>query len=181
MLKKIISVYKIPLLLSLTLFVVLIALNVTREPLLIAATLIGCLIGMFVLDADYFLQAYILEPEQDFSKTFRGFVEHKDFGSLVNHIYYHKNEVKERTLNSALFQIIFSALTVLVLSSSGNTLIKATAMSVFVNTLYRMIEMYFEGTINDWFWSLKLPKTRNTFYLYSVIMLAVFVFCLTLY
>jgi hypothetical protein len=178
--KIILKIYKVPLLISATLFIVLLALRVEREPVNIALLFLGVFLGTFLLDLDYFLHAYFLEPLSDFSKDLQGYVKHRDFTGAFTYVHFHKNEVPEKILNSALFQIVFGALMVFVLASSADLLMKALVLSAFANSIYRMIETYFEGNIAAWFWAIKMPTTREAFLGYTVIMVAVFLFCLSL-
>lgn len=166
------GMYKISLLLSLTVFILILALRVERDPLNIIMAFVGSLVGAVLLDLDYFLHAYFLEPEKDFSKTLNGFVKHRNIGGALSYIHYHKDEIKDKTLNSMLFQVILGGLVLFVVPSNSTVLMKAVVLSTFVNSIYRMIEVYFEGDINEWFWALKTPPSRNGFYIYTAVLAA---------
>lgn len=86
MLKKLISVYKITFLISVTLCIVLLAQGVIRNPVDIAAVILGCLLGTFVLDSEYILYAYIFEPEGEYAKTIMGYIKYNDYKSLITFI-----------------------------------------------------------------------------------------------
>lgn len=181
MFKTFLSSYKVPLLLSITVGVVLIALRVEKDILNITLIMMGSLLGILLLELDYILYAYFLEPTKEFSKTLQGYISHKDIGRAITYIHYHKTEVKDKTLNSALFQIVLGILMIFVMSSDTNLLIKSLIISTYVNTIYTMLNEYFEGRIKDWFWSLKGTPTKNTLIIFTSVLILLLVFSLTLY
>jgi heme/copper-type cytochrome/quinol oxidase subunit 4 len=74
MLKQLLSLYKISLILSVALAILLISFTVETRPLQIAVIVLGSLLGSIVLDLDYFLHAYLLEPDADFSLNLKAYV-----------------------------------------------------------------------------------------------------------
>ncbi len=181
MIKTFLNAYKIPFLLSLTVGIILIALRVEKDVLNIILILLGSLLGMLILEIDYVLYAYFLEPEKEFSKTLQGYITHKDFKGSINYIYFHKTEVKDKTLNSALFQVVLGILMIFVMSSDTSLLIKSLIISTYVNSIYIMLYEYFEGRIKDWFWSLKGTPNKNTVVIFTTALLLILVFSLRLY
>ena len=181
MFKKLWNFYKIPLLISLTLAIVLISIKVEKQVLGITLIVLGSLIGTFFLDLDYFIWAFFLEPASDFSKTLAGYTRHADFMNIVNHIYYHKNDLREKTLNSVFFQIVLAGMSVIVVSSTHFNLIKAFVLSIFANSIYRMFECYFEGRTDEWFWALKNKPKRNGVIMYGMVLLVVLIFSVRLF
>lgn len=181
MLKKLFNLYSFPLLISLTTAIVILGLSVARSPLEITLIFVGAFIGTFVLELDYFLYAYFLEPQKEFSKSLMAFIKDKDFKSLLDHIKYHRNEISEKTLNSALFQVVLGALMIFVVSSNTSIIIKAITLSTFSNSAYRMMEDHYLRGTNEWFWSFKKKPTRNSFYVYCLGLLLVFIYSLSLF
>lgn len=181
MFKKIWEIYKIQLFISLALTIVLIATNIVNRPVYNALIVLGVFIGTFFLELDYIVYAYFLEPERSFSKTLRGFFEHRDLAGALNHIYYNKNEVKEKTLNSVLFQIVLAGASLFVVSSTSSLFIKALVLSTFANSIYKMAIYYFDGKAEQWFWSLKKTPNENGILIYGVIMFIVLVYSITLF
>lgn len=178
--KKILDAYKLPILLALTLFVVILALTVERSVFQIFLIALGTIIGTFVLDLDYFVYAYFFEPERDFSTQVRGYTKHKDYIGAWNYIYYHKGEIKDAVLNSALFQIALAGLVIVVAGTPTSMFIKAVTISAFVNSMYRMAEEHFENRTDNWFWAFKKKPDKNTFYLYTCGLVLVLLFGLSL-
>lgn len=181
MIKKFLGLYKIPLLLSLTLAMVLIAINVVKDPLTIAFILIASLLGAFVLDLDYFIYAYFLEPEADFSKTLVAFVKHKDIVNAFQYIEYHKKEMGERTLHSVVFQLVLVGAAIFAVSASTSVFVKAAILAIYVNSIYRLLELYIADDFDEWFWALKTKPTKPKVLIYIFVLVGVLVYCLTIF
>jgi hypothetical protein len=181
MFKKFLVVYKTPLLVSLTLAIVLIALRIPREPFTYVAVILGSFLGTFLLDLDYIIHAYFLEPATDFSKTLKAFLKHRDLGNAFSYIQYHRNSIKEKVLHSVLFQIVLAAISIYVVYAGPNVFIKALILSAFLNSLYRFAEHLFTDNLDEWFWSLKKKPTKDGAAVYAVALLGIFIFCLFLF
>ena len=181
MLKRVLRYYKTQLFLSLTLGIVLIAVKLFISPLIIAMTLLGAFLGTFILDLDYIFFAYLVEPEASFSKTLKGFLLHKDYGGALDHIHLNKEEVHERTLNSAIFQMILAGITLFAISATPSVFVKALLLSTMANSLYKLSDYYFDGKTNEWFWALKNPPTKNGVLLYALVLLAVLAYSISLF
>jgi hypothetical protein len=177
--KQIVAIYKVPFLTSITLFIVLLALGSVSELASILAVLLGALLGMLLLDLEYVVYAYFVEPEKDFSKSVVGFIKHKDFINFLKYINYHKAEIKEKSVNSGLFQTAFAIFAVFALSATTSYFLKALILSLYINLLYRAIEAYYEKKTDDWFWIFKSKPEPNNFMLYLVGLSALFIYCLT--
>lgn len=176
MFKKTLELYKFSLLLAIFVATAILALTVQKNPLQIALVILGALVGAFFLDLDYIIHAYFLEPESDFGKSVTGFMHHKDFKGLANYIYYHKNDLKEKTLNSAIFQLVLGGASVLVVSSTASNFAKALVISAFVNSMYRLAEQHFEyKNTADWFWAFKKAPDKMGLAIYSTILVAVLI------
>ena len=177
--KKLLTIYRVPFLTSLTLAIVLIAVNVTRDPLTIALTFTGALIGTFFLDLEYVIHSFFLEPKTDFSKTFSTFVKHRDFPSAAQYIQIHKHEIREKTLNSALFQVIFAFFTLFVVTSTRHLFMKSLTISVLANSIYRLIEVGYEKRLGDWFWAMKEKPNQQTVSIYTIGLIGLLIYCIS--
>lgn len=180
MIKKVWDIYKIQFIVTITLIVVIVSTKIFKTPTTILLTSLGAILGTFILELDYFVYAYFLEPEKSFSKTLKGFMQHKDLPSALNHIFYNKEEVKEKTLNSVLFQIALAGVSIFVTSSTSSLFIKALILSAFANSIYKMADYYFDNKSDQWFWALKKVPTENGILIYGVMMVLVLVYSLTL-
>lgn len=181
MLKRLVSTYKISLFVSITVFAALLALTLERDPIQIALIFLGCLLGTFILDLDYLLQAYFLETDSDFSKDVQTYIKHRDIKGVIEYIHFHKNELKDKTLNSALFQVVLAGVLLIVTSSNTNQLVKALVVSTFANSLYKMAEAHFENNLNSWFWAFKNKPNKLAFQLYVLTLLGILFLALNFY
>jgi len=142
--------------------IVFLATVVERSTISAVFTVLASLLGTLVLDLEYPLYAYFFEPERGFSKNFR-------------YVFYNKGDVVDKSLNSALFQIIFAVLTVLVAYTSTSRIVTALVFSIFANSIFKMWEHYFSGQTDEWFWALKNKPDKKGVILYSAAMIAVLV------
>lgn len=166
MIRNLLHFYKLPLILSIVIGIAILASATVRTSLGITQVMIGAILGTFVLDLEYFLNAYILDPGKDFSKTLKGFVRDKDWGNTMSFIQYHKNEAKENALNSALFQVVLVALSIFVAYASPSLFAQALIISVFAQSIYVVFEHYYKDSTDDWFWMLNDKPTKAMVQLY---------------
>jgi hypothetical protein len=176
--KNLLSVYKLPLLISLVLAMALMAMKTARYPIDIAAIIGGSFLGLLVLDLEYVIYVYVLEPDSDFAKTFLGFIKHRDFFNALSYINYNKDEIKDKSLNSAIFQMVMAPLCILIIYASDTVFVKAIALSIFANSIYRLAECYFAGRTDEWFWVFKTKPDRSKVVMYMLGMVVVLAFCI---
>jgi hypothetical protein len=175
---SLLAIYKFPLMISLTVAIAVLAVKAATDPIVIGMVIAGAFLGTFVLDVEYLIYAYIFEPQKDFSKTLVAFIKHRDFLNTARYIEFHKNEIKDKSLNSAVFQIVLSLLAIYIVSATVIIFIKALVLTILANSLYRFAQAYFENQIHEWFWALKEPPSKQGLILYSALILGSFVYCL---
>lgn len=178
---KLIAYYKLPLLLSATLAITLVALRVEQNPIFIAFIILGAFIGTFTIDMDYLIYAFFLEPAKDVSRDLSSFIKHGDLANAITYLSYHKDEIKEKTLHSALFQTVLAASCVFVVASNANLFIKAFIISTLANSLYQFAQAYFEGNTTDWFWILKSTPTKIATGVYASVIIGTLVYSLSIF
>lgn len=178
---KLLEVYLVPIIISLVLFVVILALSVERSSINIVLMLLGAFLGTFALDIDYFIYAYFFEPATEFSKHLRAYTKDKDLLGALKFIHHHKHDIRDKILNSVLFQFTLAGLTLFIVSSNSGMFIKSFVVSIFVNSLYRMAEAFFENRLDEWFWALKNKPNKQSFYIYTCCLLAVLLYTLSLF
>lgn len=135
-------------------------------------------LGTFFLDLEYFLYAYIFEPQADFSRTLLGFLKHGDILNAFSYLNYHKEEVKEKSMNSGVFQIVLAFLSISIVMATTLVFVKALTLSIFANSIYKFAENYYKGTLDDWFWALKKTPNKPALFVYTIALVGVCVFCL---
>lgn len=175
--KRFFSVYTIPLALSATVAIAILALSVVRAPVQIALTIFGAIFGAIALDMEYIIYAYLIEPDTEFSQNIKAFLKHKDLNSAIDYIQTHKDDIKDKSLNSALFQIVLSMVCIFVVYASTMPFVKALVLSIFANSIYKLIEHYFSNTTDEWFWSYKVKPEKSSVIAYIAVFMAILVFC----
>ena len=155
--------YRIPVILSISLAVVLISQVFKGSTFNLILLVLGCLLGTFFLDLDYFLHTYILEPHDHFSGLLKDYIRSKDISGAFNYILFHSDEVENKTLNSALFQISMIFFSIFLVRSDVSIFFKALVISIQLNSVFRFLYFYFQGHGNEWFWILK--KTPGVFFI----------------
>lgn len=158
-------------LISLVVAVAFLAATVERDLIQGVFILIASITGTIVMDLEYFLYAYVFEPGKGFSKNLRQYITDKDYRGALKYVYYNKNEVVDKSINSALFQIIFGVLTLLVAFTSTTSVLTAFIFSIFANSIYKMWEHYFSGQSNEWFWAFKTKPKERGVVVYSILMI----------
>lgn len=171
---------KIPILLSITLSVVILALRVERDLLAIFFIVFGTLLGTCILDLDYILYAYFLDPTADFSVNFIAFIKHRDFGGAIKYLAYHRHDVKDKALNSVVFQVVLVAAALYVLTAPVALFLKCLILSILLQSIYKLLDLYMDNSAEEWFWILKTKPTKSGLIAYLGIILILFVYLLTL-
>lgn len=179
--KSVLTIYKLPLLISLTLIIIMLAISGIGNPVQMASIIVATLLGMFVLDFEYVLNAYFLDTQSDFSKTLVGFVKHSDWNNALKYIYFHKDETRENSLNSALFQMVLAGMSVFVVYAAISLFAKALILSVFAQSIYVLFEFYFKDRTDDWFWALKVKPSKQGVHAYAFVLLLILSYCLYIF
>jgi len=178
MTKRVFDSYKFTLLISLAVFVAILAIRVEKDIPIILTFLGGALLGGLLLEADYFIHAYFVDPASSFGQNLTAYIKHKDISGALLFINEHKGEIPDKTLNSAIFQIVLFATSIFVCGASTSLFMKAFVLSAFANSIYRSIEEYYAGRINQWFWAFKTVPDLSKLRLYYFVLAAGMVFCL---
>ncbi|HAI62708.1 MAG: hypothetical protein UU64_C0012G0013 [candidate division WWE3 bacterium GW2011_GWF2_41_45] len=155
--------------------IVFLASVVERSAVNAVFIVLASLLGTIVLDLEYPLYAYLFEPEKGFSKNFKNYIKDKDYRGALKYVFYNRGDVVDKSLNSALFQIIFAVLTILVAYTSTSRIATALVFSVFANSIFKMWEHYFNGQTDEWFWALKNKPDKKGVIVYSAAMILVLV------
>ncbi|KKS30966.1 hypothetical protein A2380_04025 [candidate division WWE3 bacterium RIFOXYB1_FULL_43_24] len=163
------------LIISAVVAIVFLAAVVERSAINTVFIILASLLGTFVLDIEYPLYAYLFEPEKGFSKNFKNYIKDKDYKGALKYVFYNRGDVVDKSLNSALFQIIFAVLTILVAYTSTSRIVTALVFSVFANSIFKMWEHYFNGQTDEWFWALKNKPDKKGVIVYSAALILVLV------
>jgi len=181
MVSDLIKFYRTQVILSASLFVVIFSQVWGTDILTAILILLGCLLGTFFLDLDYFIYAYFLNPDDFFSHKIKDFVKSKDFAGALNYTIHHSNDIKNKTLNSAFFQVMLSVFTLYFVRSWVSHFLKALVISILLNSIYRFVYFYLQKEHHDWFWSLKKTPPAPVILIFNLGLLVVIGISILLY
>lgn len=175
---KIIQFYKIPLLISFTTAVVLIALTTERMPINIALMFLISILSIIIVDLDYFFHSYLFDQDQDFAKNFKAYIKDKDFIGAITYANINEDIIKEKTIHSALFQSLFALFTTFIAFSDSSIIYKTAAISIYANLIYKYIEYSYTKNIRNWFWAFKIENIKEVSVFYLAGLILVLILCL---
>lgn len=171
-LKNLLTTYKLNLLLSLTLGIVIIALRIEENPLNTLLIFLGTFIGTFILELDYFINAYIYDPHSHFAIQLKELINQKNYAGVITHIKTNRFTEMEKILHGAFFQVIVGLIALFLSVPSQNPLGLALVTSVFIQTFYKMYEEYEKHhSLTHWFWILKKKPSKLDQSIYTVAMI----------
>jgi len=165
--------YRLQIIISISLMVVLISQVYKNGFLDLSLIILGCLLGTFFLDLDYFISAYLIDQDTEFARLLRDYITNKDIVGAMNYIIYHSNEIKNKTLNSAIFQTCLAIFSLYIVRSPVSTFYKALIISILLNSIYRFFYFYIQNEHEDWFWVLKQKPGKYFIGVYNLILLIV--------
>ena len=176
------KIYKVPLLISITLAIILIALTVAKTPVAIGLIVIGTLLGTFLLDLDYYLHAYFFDGETEFAQNLKLYIRDHDYKNAISFVNTNKRFLAEKTLNSALFQLCLAGLAFFLITARGNLFLQAFIMSAYVNSMYKYAELYYtQQNPDSWFWIMKNKPTKQGQEAYGILLIIIAIILLTFF
>lgn len=172
MVSNLFKYYRIPIILSISLAVVLISQVFKGSQINLVWLILGSLLGTFFLDLDYFLHSYVLEPDDQFSHMLKDFIKHKDYAGAFNYILFHSDEIENKTLNSALFQISLIFFMFFIVRSDVSIFFKSLIISIQLNSVFRYLYFYFQGHGEDWFWIIQGKPNKIFIVVYNIVIIS---------
>lgn len=180
MIRKLLEIYKIPLFVSILVGAAVLAFEVARDPLTIVLIILGAFLGTFLLDMEYIITAVFVDKDSEFSQNLNAFIKHRDIGNILVYAHYHTAELKEKVLNSAVFQIVLAGAVFFVIAYNGNHFMKAFVMSAYANSIYKYAEAYLQNQTDSWFWALKEKPDKRASLIYGLVAIAALIYAFRL-
>lgn len=156
--------YKIPILISLVIALAVVVISRETYWLTAILTFAGAFIGMFLVELEYVLHAYIVDPSSDLSNMVKEKVKNKDLKGYIEFIHSQEYNYPDATLHSAFFQILIAIFTLytVIVSTSGFAI--GLTLSLSANLMYsQLVEYQHTKSLKRWFWIYK-GELNNTFY-----------------
>jgi len=178
LLSKLLSAYKTSLLLSLVLAVVTIAFRLEVNVLNIGAILLGFPLGMILLEMDYFLFAYLIQPEHHFSQMLKSLVKDKNWPGLITYLVDGKSEVSGSVLRSAFFQIVILGISLFSTMSRVGLFSSCFVLGMSAQLLSEQYRLWKEKKpLDDWFWNINMVLNSRSLSIYFGVVGAVLAYC----
>ena len=163
--------YKIPLLISLAIALVFVALTAESNWLRALFAFVGSVFGILLLDLEYIIHVYVVDPGHEKAAQIKEFVKNKRFFSLVRFINETEYTFGEMSIRSVLFQALLTVFGLYVVTTSINPLVVCMTLSMLANLLYaQIIEYDRTSTLQRWFWVYNGELTRNVYIGYMITM-----------
>ncbi len=172
--------YKIPFLFSV---VVSLAIIVLPEKISILSAVLafsGSILGFLLIDLEYIIHAYLVDPSSEFSSRIKEYLSSRNFIGLVD--FYNREEYTsgEMSIRSAMFQVILSALALMTITNQSWIFARGMVLSMSINLLYFQFQEYLKtGVLQRWFWVYKGALYGGFYKLYMVLLLIFFIYQFT--
>lgn len=131
----------------------------------------GGILGTFLPDVDHLIYAYFLRPQELTSQRVGYLVKRGHFRRTLELLYMTRSERVNLVFHNAQFQLIFLALTFLVVTSSGSMfgtgIVLSFSLHLLVDELTDLTEI---GNLNNWFskLSLNLDISQQKWYMVAI-------------
>lgn len=138
---------------------------------------IGGLLGAVILYSDYFFQVFLVQPELDVSKEAKRLYKEGKYKDMYSCVVSGIPEIKSLTFHTVLFQIIFNAFGLFVVTSTSSYLGQGLILSAL---LYLLTEQYRELKKNgqlgaDWFSRINVKPSPQSQKYYLTVMVVLFI------
>lgn len=169
--------YKVPLLISLTFAIGVIVFSNNITPLRAVLSMLGAILGILVLDVEYILQAYLIDPYNEHSVKIKELLSQKKYLSFIRYIDEHEYSFGELSIRSMVFQCLLAVFGFYFVMTGANVFAQCLVISLFANLLYfQTIEFAETKTLSRWFWILEADLSDAAYKTYIFIMFVVLVF-----
>lgn len=113
---------------------------------------IGGFLGLVLADVDHLVYVYFLRPDDVTSKEVGTMIQGKKFRSSLELLAKTRKERTGHIFHTAIFQLVFLAFAVFVLTSSGSFLGQGIVLGFLLGLLVdQATDLSEGGTINSWF------------------------------
>lgn len=168
--------YKIPLLISLVVSLGVLVLRMEGYWLNALLTFVFAIIGILILDFEYVVHAYLIDPMSEVSIRVKETM--RSPSRYVAFINQYEHSFGEMPIRSAIFQIMLALFTLYVVTAASPVYIQALALSMYANLLFQqMNEFVLTKHLSRWFWGYTGTLSHQKYQGYMVLML-LFLGCL---
>lgn len=168
--------YKIPLLIALTfaIGVIVFSRNINFTRALLAVS--GSVLGILILDLEYILQAYLIDPYNEYSVKIKEYLSQHRYLGFIRYIDENEYKFGEMSIRSVAFQSLLAVFGFYFIMTNVNPFAQCLTISLFANLLYfQVMEFAATKTLDRWFWILEANMTDSAYKAYMIVMFVVLV------
>lgn len=172
--------YKIPFLFSIVVSLAIIVLPGEVSILNAVLALVGSFLGFLLIDLEYLIHIYIVDPSSELSMRIREYLSNRNFIGLVD--FYNREEYSfgELSIRSAMFQVVLSALALMTITNQSWIFGRGVVLSMTINLLYFQFQEYIKtGTLQRWFWVYRGNLSPAIYKAYMFLIFLIFVYQFT--
>ncbi len=112
---------------------------------------VGGILGTILPDIDHLIYVFFLNPQELTSQRVHFLVKKKDFFRVITLLYETRYERKNLVLHTFLFQIIFLALTIFIMSSSASLLVRGVVLAFLIHlAIDQLADMFDTKSLGNW-------------------------------
>ena len=124
-------------------------------------------VGFVLVELDHLLYALLAAPHELSSQRITSFLRQKKVKASLALLADTVSERRKLFFHSALFQLLFLAVVLFVISSSASFFGKGLVLAFSLQLLFKQLQEYqSQGQITSWFWNFRLNLTPTTQQLY---------------
>lgn len=129
----------------------------------------GYLAGLVMPYLDFFLYAFIIKPDSNYSKSLRNVIDRRDLKSIIPLFDFSKVDKNFLIIYSALFQIVLFVLALFITTSSASHFGRGVVLSFYASVCIKYIYHYLaKDDISFWFSRLNLNLEDNEKFIFFI-------------
>lgn len=113
---------------------------------------LGALLGTFLPDLDHLVYIYFLRPYELTSQRVGSLVAGRNFSGALSLLYTTRSERGKLVFHTVIFQLIFFALSFMILTSSGSLLGRGIVLAVLLHLVVdQLVDWLNTNLLTNWF------------------------------
>ena len=145
--------YKIPFLIALVVGLAAVVLGGVASWITAVWAFFGAIIGIFIIDMEYVLNAYVIDPSTEVSGFIRELIHKKDYKGYFNFLNNNEYKFKDLAIHSTFFVILLAGFALYTSVGSYWIFAKTLTVTMYAMLVYEsIIELARTKTLKRWFW-----------------------------
>ena len=151
MIGRLLNIYRVYFLISLLVSAVIILGNLSGGWVLFLMVVLAALLTPFIYELDYVLETYIIEPNSEYSISFKSLIKSKNFKGAF--LYAHENKAlsEASVFRSGLTTLASFAIAFLLIFSKTNIFASTLILTFLLTTLYQQVLSFYDNSWRKWY------------------------------